>query len=304
MIIKYLATFAVVVVVVTIPVSTLRFATRSQVRSGTAVEETLPFDFTVDKDSSHTYRISPTTAQALEDGISFYTEGPARVLSSKVEITPKQVTWSEGRRTITSAGAGMTVHLRWEAPDDSESGAHSSIFIKFPDLPQFEGKRPRLHIGGFQLDSKGRYAIREVSTYRSTSMLAVGRFFFALAAGIPFTMLLHSILFGFLVKRERRSRLAEFPPQGSGSPRTFSADPIALWRTWLNIIGVGGFVVSIMAALCIADGYMSSSMMLGIYILLEFVIVIGALVVYFKRRSLMKMRGHGISYSRDHHGRH
>ena len=56
MISKYLATLAVAVFLVTIGASSLQFATRSQVLGGKAVDETLRLEFTIDADSSHTYK--------------------------------------------------------------------------------------------------------------------------------------------------------------------------------------------------------------------------------------------------------
>ena len=126
-------------------------------------------EFTIDADSSHTYKISPRIKQFLEEHISFYTEGPARVVSAKVEITPKDVSWTENRSTITSTGAAMAARLQWDTPADSANGAHGNIYINFPEVPGLEGKAPDFHSGGYQKDDKGRYAVREVTTYRDAS---------------------------------------------------------------------------------------------------------------------------------------
>src|SRR5882724_4296133 len=186
MIRKYLATLAIVVVVVTLGVSSLQFATRSQVLSGTAVDENLQFEFTIDADSSHTYEITPGMARFLEDSMSFHTEGPAHVVSSEVEVTPQDVSWTENREKITSTGAAMSVRLRWDTPANSVNGAHGTVYLDFPEVPGLAGKTVSFHSGAYQKDSAGRYIVREVTTYRSTFLLGLARFFFALAAGLPF----------------------------------------------------------------------------------------------------------------------
>ena len=105
MIPKYLATLAIAVFLVTFAASSLKFATRSQVLSGKAVDETLHLEFTIDADNRHTYAINPRIKQFLEAGISFYAEGPARVVSARVEVTPKDVSWTEscGPTAISAA---------------------------------------------------------------------------------------------------------------------------------------------------------------------------------------------------------
>ena len=249
MIPKYIATLALTVSLVTFAASSLQFATRSQVLAGKAVDETLQIEFTIDADSSHTYKISPRIKQFLEDHISFYTEGPARVVSAKVEITPKDVSWTENHSTITSTGAAMAARLQWDTPADSANGAHGNIYLNFPEVPGLEGKAPTFHSGGYQKDDKGRYVIREVTTYRDAFALSFARFVFALAAGVPLGVLLHTIFWAFVLKGERRSRLAEFPRQGSGLPRTFYPNPIAEWTLWLLVFGIGAFTASMMASI-------------------------------------------------------
>src|SRR5579863_6774575 len=173
MIPKYLATLAIAVALVTFAASSLEFATRSQVLSGTAVDETLKLEFTIDADSNHTYEIKPGIKQFLEDHISFHTDGPVHVVSAKVEVTPKNVSWTENRTTITSTGAAMAAQLRWDTPADSANGAHSNIYLDFPTVPGLEGKTPSFHSGGYQKDDMGRYVIREVTAYRSPFLLSL-----------------------------------------------------------------------------------------------------------------------------------
>ena len=244
MIPKYLATLTAAVFVVTLAASSLQFATRSQVLSGQTVDETLQLEFTIDSDSSHTYEITSRIKHFLEEHISFYTEGPARVVSSKVEVTPGKISWTENRTNITSRGAAMTARFEWATPPDSGNGDHSYIFMKFPEIPLLEGKIPAFHSGGYQKDDQGRYIIREATTYRNTFRLSLARFAFALAAGLPLGILLHAIAWVFVLKREKRLRLAALPPNGSGWPQSFYPDPIAEWFIWVLVLGLGAFVAS------------------------------------------------------------
>jgi len=300
MIPKYLLTLAATVVLVTYAASSLQFATRSQVLAGKTVDETSQLEFTIDADSSHTYRIEPGIKQFLEEHITFYAEGPARVLSAKVAITPKNVSWTQNHSTITSTGAAMTARLQWDTPADAANGAHGNIYLKFPEVPGLEGKGPTFHSGGYQKDDKGRYEVREVTTYRSAVALAVARFVFALAAGLPIGVLLHTIFWAFVLKGEKRSRLADLPPQGSGLPRTFFPDPIAEWVVWLIILGVGTFAASLMAGFTVYDGFMSSSFVWVIYIIMAIAVAIALPSAYFTGKSLLTVRvdTNGISYAR------
>ncbi len=297
---KYLSTLAVTVCLVTFAASSLRFATRSQVLGGQAVNENLKIEFTIDADSSHTYRISPSTKQFLEDHISFYAEGPARVLSSKVQITPKDVSWTENRTTITSTGAAMAAQIQWDTPADSANGAHGAIYINFPEIPWLEGNAPDFHSGGYQKDDNGRYVIREVTTYRSAFLLSLARLVFALTAGLPFGILLHAIYWIFVLKREKRIRLAELQPQGSGWPRTFYPDPIAEWTIWLIVIGIGALLAGMIAGFCVYDGFMSSTFVWFIYITLAIATAIAIPSAYFTGKSLLTVRvdTQGIAYAR------
>ena len=297
---RYLATLAIAVILVTFAASSLKFVTRSQVLGGTAVDETLQFEFTMDADSSHTYTISPRIAQFLGDHISFQTEGPARVVSAKVEVTPKDVTWTENRSSITSKGAAIAAKLQWDTPADSANGAHSYIYINFPEIPGFAGKTPTFHSGPYQIDDRSRYVVREVTTYRNTSLLSLARFVFALSAGLPFGIVLHSIFWAFVLKGEKRSRIAEWSPQGPGLPRTFYPNPIAEWSIWLLVLGIGAVVPSMMAGFSVADGFMSSSFVWFVYGFLAVGVTAAILAAYFTRKSVLTVRVEtgGISYAR------
>jgi hypothetical protein len=300
MIPKYVATLALTVFLVTYAASSLQFATRSQVLAGKAVDETSQIEFTIDADRSHTYKIDPSIKQFLEDHISFYAEGPARVVSAKVKITPKDVSWTEHRTNFTSTGAAMSARLQWDTPADSANGAHGYIYVNFPEIPGLEGKETTFHSGAYQKDKKGRYVVREVTAYRDASRLSFARFVFALAAGVPLGVLLHTIFWAFVVKGEKRSRIAEFPPQGSGLPRTFYPNPIAEWTAWLIAIVIGTVPAGILAAFTVHDGFMSSTFMRVIYFMMATTAAIALPVAYFTGKSLLTVRvdTNGISYAR------
>ena len=300
MIPKYFATLALAVFVVTFAASRLQFATRSQVLGGKAIDETLKFEFTIDADSRHTYKISPRIKQFLQDRIGFYAEGPIHIVSSKIEITPKDVSWTENRSTITSTGAAMAAQLQWDTSADSPNGTHGLIYLSFPDAPGLEGKPPSFHSGGYQKNDKGRYVIREVTTYQDTFRLSVARFVFALTAGLPFGIVLHTIFWAFVLKGEKRSRIAELPPQGSGLPRTFYPDPIAEWTIWLLLLGIVAAVPGMMAGFSLSDGFMSSTIVWVIYIMVAVDIALALTCAYLTGRSLLTVRvdTSGISYAR------
>jgi hypothetical protein len=300
MIPKYIATLALTVSLVTFAATSLQFATRSQVLAGKAVDENLQMEFTIDADSSHTYRIEPGIKQFLEDHVSFYADGPARVDSAKVIISPKKVSWTENHSTITSTGAGMSAQVRWDTPADSPNGAHGKIYLKFPEVPGLEGKVATIHSGRYQVDDKGRYVVREVTAYRTASMLSLGRFIFALAAGLPSGLLLHTIIWAFVLKGEKRSRLAELPTQGSGLPRTFYPDPIAEWIVWLLVLAIGGFMASMMASFSVYDGFLSSTFIWVVYSILAITAAVALVSAYFTGKSLLTLRvdTNDISYAR------
>jgi hypothetical protein len=297
---KYFTTLIITVVLVTFVAASAKFVTLSQVLSGNAVDETLPFEFTIDADSSHFYEIDPETAQFLAANIAFHTDGPLRILAAKVDVTPKTVSWTENRNTITAPGAAMTVQLRWDSPSSSANGSRGAIYLDFPVVPGFEGKPITLRSGGYQKDSAGRYLIGQVTTYQSASTLSLARFVFALSAGLPFGILLHTICWAFVLRGEKRSRISAFAPQGAGLPRTFYPNPVAEWTAWLIVFGIGAFCASMMAGFAIPDAFMSSFMMTATYVNLAIFILVGLLVVYFTRNSLLTVRVDtgGIAYAR------
>ena len=302
MISKYFATLVVFVALVSMVASTWQFASRSQVLSGNGVDETFKLDFTFDADSTHTYEVNPALKARLEEQIAFQTEGPVRVASSSVEITPKDVSWTENRTTYTSPGAGLVAHVKWDTPGDSANGNHGNLYIQFPEVPGLGSKAPTFHTGGYQKDDQGRFVLREVTTYRSGILLNLARFSFALVAGLPVGILLHSMFWAFVLRKEKKTRLAALPQQGSQLPRTFYPDPILEWFAWTLSVGIASFSASMMAVIAVSDGFISSSMAWVVYIMMSIGVTIGLVAAYFARRRALTVRveSHGIAYA---HGR-
>ena len=117
---------------------------------------------------------------------------------------------------------------------------------------------------------------------------------------MPLGVLLHTIFWAFVLKGEKRSRLAEFPPQGSGLPRTFYPNPIAEWTLWLIVFGIGALLASMMASFTVYDGFMSSTFIWVIYIIMAITAAIALPAAYFTGKSLLTVRvdTNGISYAR------
>jgi hypothetical protein len=300
MIPRYLATLGIAVVLVGFAASSLKFATRARVLSGAAVDEDVKIDFTIDADRSNTYVVSPVMAEYLRQLIRFRTEGPVHVVSSKVEITPKDVSWTENRQTITSTGAALTAQFRWDTPADSANGARGFIYLDFPEYPGLAGKAPTFHSGGYQKDDAGRWVIREVTTYQSSLPLSLGRFWFALSAGLPFGIVLHTIGWIFVLKGEKRARIAALPLQGTALPQTFYPDPIAEWTSWLLVLGLGSALASLLAGFSIYDGFMSSSLAFVISMIVAGAAAVALVAAYFTGRRLLTVRveSNGIAYAR------
>ena len=297
MIAKYVASLAIVALFVSLAATQLRFASRSQVRSGTTIEENWPMEFTLDADSRHMYRVSAAMQQALQEEITFPSVGPVHVDSATVRITPKDVSWTENKTTITAPGAGLLAHVKWETPPDAADGTHGSIFIHFPDLP---GATLNFHSGGYQKDDQGRYILREVTTFQGPVRLFLARLGFALAAGLPFGILLHTIWWGFQLRNEKRARLASMSPQSGQLPRTFYPNPIAEWSVWTFVFAIFAVMGGILAGFSVYDGFMDPSMAWFIYGAQAVGVAVALIAAYFTGRSVLtvKVDSNGISYAR------
>ncbi len=294
MIAKYFSTLAVTVAVLTLVAASLKFATDSQVLSGNALNESLKWEFTIDDE------IDADTAQFLQTHMGFTTEGPPHIVSASFQVTPKQVSWTENRKTISEPGAAMNVQLEWNTPSDSANGARGSIYFNFPEIPGHDADTFIIRSGPYQVDDAGRYVIRQVTTYRSASLVALARFEFALAAGLPIGIVLHTLCWAFFLRGEKRRRVSALLPQSTGLPRTFYPDPVAEWVSWLLVLGLGAISGSFAAGFSVANGFMSSSMQYLVYVPLAIATPIAFLAAYFTRKRVLAVRVEpdGISYAR------
>jgi hypothetical protein len=294
---KYLVTLAATVVAATLVVASFQFVASSRVLSGNTLSESLNFEFTIGQYDA----IDADLAQFLQTHVSFTAQGPPHLVAAKVQVTPRQVSW-ESRppdpfNTITAPGAAMNVQLDWNTPAGSANGASGSIDLNFPQIPGLEGKEIVIRSGPHQPDGAQSYVIRRVTTYQSAWMVALARFVYALAAGLPFGILLHTILLGVrLMSAQKRARLAALPTQGTGLPRTFYPDPVAEWAVWLPVLFAGAVWGSAAAAICVVDGFMNS----WPYIALAITTAIALLAAWFtgKRVLTVRVESEGIAYAR------
>jgi hypothetical protein len=300
MIPRYLLTLATTVFVVTLVFASLPFATSSQVLSGQVLNESPRFEFTIDADSTHTYKIDPELAQFLQTNIAIHTDGPPQVMAANLEVTARQVSWTENRQTITAPGAALSVQLRWDTPAGTANGSHGDIYMTFPEIPGLEGKKIDMRSGPYQLESGSHYVVREVTTYQNNSLLSLARIVFAFVAGIPFGILLHTLARVFVMRREKRRRISGFPPQSSGLPQTFYPDPVAEWTAWLFALGIGGATTSLIAGFSVFGGFMSSSFMVFVYSAIGITATAAILITYIVSRRALTVRVEpgGIFYAR------
>jgi len=300
MISRYLATLGFVVVLLSVAASTMRFATRSQVPAGQTIAEAFQLDFTLNADNSHTYTVTPRLKQALQEGVTFPTDGAVRVVSSSVEITPKDVSWSEGDTHYTSAGAGLTAQVHWDTSPDAANGANGKIFVHFPEVSGLPDSALTFHSGNYQKDDQGRFVVRDVNAYRGAIPLFFARFALGLAIGMPIGAVLHTIWWIFVLKKEKRARIAALPPRSPQLPWTFYANPIAEWVIWTVLFGCFSLSASIMAAVATSDGFLGSSMAWIIYGMQGAGALSGGIIAYYLRVRALTVRvdSNGISYAR------
>jgi hypothetical protein len=296
---KYLATLAILLAILSFAASTLSFATRSQVLAGQTLDETFQLDFTLDADSTHTYPVTPALQKSLEGAITFPCTGTAQIVSSRVVLAPKDVKWTENKQDITAPGAGMIANVTWTTASDAANGAHGVIYVNFPAIPGLNAT-PTFHGNGFQADSAGRYELREVTAYKNSFWLALGRFTFAFTAALPFGIALHSVFWAFVLRKEKRARIAAFPQQGSQLPRTFYPNPILEWTLWTMLFGVFSIVGGIISGISISEGFMSSFMVEFIYGFVVAPALLTLIAVYFTRKNLLTVtvKSDGLSYAR------
>ena len=133
-------------------------------------------------------------------------------------------------------------------------------FLLIPDLVPYTAS---FHFGSYDKNSAGYYVVREVAAYPSALDAAVARFAFALAAGLPLGILLHTICWASVVEREKRDRIAAFPAQGAVCPRPFIPTQLRSGACGCSCSALAVFFLACLAGSSIIDGFMTSETPLG-----------------------------------------
>lgn len=298
---KYGSSFLLALVPVCAILSMLSFAVRSQVRAGVTMEETWTNTFTLDASSNQMYRIDDDVRADLEKGIAFIGSGVVHVRSTKVEITPQEVSWTENKTKYTAPGARMVARVTWDTPADAGDGDKGDIHVEFPRMPSIPNYTVAFHSGASQKTGDGRWVFREVTAHRSAASVAIGRFFFVLSAGLPMTFLLHGIWWAFQLKSEKRALLAGLAqPSVQPLPRVFYPDPIAEWLVWTLTLCISGGWGSLMASFAIYDSFQSSVFVWLLFIMQGIGVVIALIVALYVRSSVVSVRidADAISYAK------
>jgi len=193
---KYLSTLAIIVAAATYAVSFLSFVTTGAVHSGTAMDEQLRFELTVnDTDGSyHAVGVGPV-AQFLSENIRFHATGSAHLLAANVDVTPTRVSV---RRAKTVPGAALNVALQWDTLRDARDGANGRIYLDFPQIPGLESSHVHFTRSLGHWTQEG-YVILEETAYTQSWRFALARTLLALSLGLPLGILLHAVAWHYLV---------------------------------------------------------------------------------------------------------
>jgi len=126
-----------------------------------------------------------------------------------------------------------------------------------------------------------------VTTYRDAFRLFLARFGFALTAGVPFGALLHTIFWAFLLKGEKALASCGAPTPGLGIASNVLPQPIVEWTLWLILFGSGALTASMVASFAVYDGFMSSTTIWVIGIMMAIMAAVALTAAYFTGRSLL-----------------
>ncbi len=287
---RYFISLLIVTVIMSAIASMFSFVTRSQVRGGTTVEEMWTNDFTLRGIGRQYYRVDSDIIEDLEKGVSFASSGAIRMLSTKVEVSSKQVTWTSNKTKYTAPGGTLVSHVRWEALADAADGAAGTIHVEFPKIRGVPGYDVEFHSGSYQKEGD-EWIFREVTVHQGAISLALGRLVFGLCLGLPVAFLVHSGWWLFCLRREKRSLLAALAPTGSETlPRTFHPDPVAEWNVWCIMMLIFGGIGTLISGIGISGGFVSSVIAWVILIIVGFGVLIGLLVAWLVRRSVVLLR--------------
>jgi hypothetical protein len=287
---RYFISLVVVTVVMSAIASMFSFVTRSQVRGGTTVEEMWTNDFTLRGMGSTYYEVDSDIMADLEKGVSFVGSGAIRVLSTKVEVSAKKVTWTSNKTEYTAPGGTLVSHVRWEAPADAAAGAAGTIHVEFPKIRGVPGYDVNFHSGSYQ-KTGNEWVFREVTVHQGAISLALGRLVFGMCLGLPVAFLFHSGWWLLYLRREKRARLAALAPVSSETlPRTFYPDPVAEWNVWCIMMLIFGGIGTFIAGIGISSGFVSSVIAWVILGMVGFGVLISLLIVWLVRRSVVSLK--------------
>jgi hypothetical protein len=194
----------------------------------------------------------------------------------------------------------MAAKVQWNTSADSPAGTHGKVYLDFPLIPDLGPHTTAFHSGGYQKDGDDKYIVREVTTYPGAFAAALARFVFALAAGLPFGIILHAIGWAFVLKAEKSTRIAAFPPQSPGLPQTFYPNPIAEWSAWLYAFGLGTLIPCVFAGVSLSDGFFGSDAGRINYGVLAAAAVVAFIALYFTGRNVLTVciGAQGVDYAR------
>jgi hypothetical protein len=299
---KYVSSFVPALLLVCAGLSTLSFATRAQVRAGTEVHETWTQEFTLAAPTTRNYiPVKDEVKADLDKGLTFVGSGVVQVRSATVQITPKTVSWSRNKTSYRAPGARMVADVTWATPADARDGDRGDVRIRFPKLRGIPSYTYGLHSGGYQRTADGRTVFRETTAHRSDAAVALARMLYVLSVGLPMTILLHSLWWGWRLRREKKARLAELqPPDPQALPRVFYPNPIAEWTAWTLALCIFGGIGSLLGCIAIFETFLYTSMDRALLVIEAVGFVIASIVALIVRASLVTVRidAHGIGYAR------
>ena len=287
---RYFISLIVVTVAMSAIASMFSFVTRSHVRGGTTVEETWTNDFTLRQMGSQNYQVDSEIKADLEKGVSFVGSGAIRVLSTKVEVSATQVTWTSNKKKYTAPGGTLVSHVRWEAPADAPDGAAGTIHVEFPKIRGVPAYTLDFHSGSSQ-KTGNEWAFREVTVHQGAISVALGRLVFGICLGLPVAFLFHSGWWLLYLRREKRARLAALAATSSETlPRTFHPDPVAEWNVWCIMMLIFGGVGTLIGGIGISGGFLSSIIAWVILGIVGIGMLFGLLIVWLVRRSVISLK--------------
>jgi hypothetical protein len=293
MLVRYLSSLLLTLLIIAGLLSSLPFATRSQVRAGETVAETWAVDFVLRSTDGRAYRITDAVKAALEEHVSFVPEGPLEVRSVNIQITPKTVTWRKDKTNYSDPGGQMVARVTWSTSPDARDGDHGDVRIFFGKLPDIPFYRFVFYSGAYQKSPDGtRWMFREVTIWRTPQRLFLARMLFALGPALSIAILLHAIYWGFCLARERKRRTAELAPAPDAPPfpRTFYPNPVAEWVGWTFTLCVFALMALIPSLIAIFQRYQSTFLERFILIAQAIGLLIALIVVWIVRSVVVTIR--------------